>query len=681
MAKAQTNNVPQKQAIAYNSAVADHAIFSLPISLFLQNSNAGILLTDALHRFIWCNNVFLRDADTDASAIIGQPFNDVMSHMATLMLHPQEFIARMEELRKKKKPFQGLELILTDNRIYEVSYIPLLDKRRFNGSIWQIVDISRQKMMKSNLEKARHQAEEARGAQKEFLASMSHEIRTPLNVIIGMTHLLGETDLRGEQQDYINILKHSSGILLGLISDILDISRIEAGELQVNQREFNLTNLIQSLRHTFELKMGQRPIKISAVIDTELQNLLVGDDMLLNQILMNLLGNAEKFTREGEIAIKVTLESWQDDKLWIQFKVCDTGIGIRKDKLELIFRNYKQAEQEIREKYGGTGLGLAISKQLVELQGGTIQVIDVPGFSTCFSFNLPFINTKKTATQMSGAGSQSRKANFSGAKVLVIEDNPMNLRYIISLLEKYNIHHQLATNGPDALYFLDSRQYDLVLLDIRIPGLNGLELAVQIRGDEEKPNVATPLVATTALAMESTFTQARQAGITDILTKPYTPDQLLQVLNKYLNDDETEIMMEETTNIDGFEFHEELDVKYLNTLYENNISYAADLFEIFLKTVKDEMIKIQRLVTNRDWEQLKFQVHKLKPNFAMVGLTWISSNMQQLENTLNTNTIPPPEDVDALFRNISLDLEKFYPIIGKEYERMKELENRNADSN
>jgi signal transduction histidine kinase/CheY-like chemotaxis protein/HPt (histidine-containing phosphotransfer) domain-containing protein len=674
MAKAQTNRDQRKQTIANNFAVADNAIFSLPINLFLQNSNAGILLTDALHRFIWCNHVFLRDAETDASAIIGQPFKEVMSHMATLMLHPEEFLATMEELRKKKKPYQGLELILTDNRIYEVSYIPLLDKRRFNGSIWQIVDISRQKMMKSNLEKARHQAEEARGAQKEFLASMSHEIRTPLNVIIGMTHLLGETDLRDEQQDYINILKHSSGILLGLITDILDISRIEAGELQVNQREFNLAELIQSLRHTFELKMGQRPVKISAVIDTEIQNLLVGDDMLLNQILMNLLGNAEKFTREGEIAIKVMLESWQDDKLWIQFKVCDTGIGIRKDKLELIFRNYKQAEQEIREKYGGTGLGLAISKQLVEIQGGTIQVIEVPGFSTCFSFNLPFIKTKKSATSMT-SGSKSKKANFSGAKVLVIEDNPMNLRYIISLLDKYNVSHQLATNGPDALYFLDSRQYDLILLDIRIPGLNGLELAVKIREDEDKPNVATPLVATTALAMESTFTQARQAGITDILTKPYTPDQLLQVLNKYLNDDETEIIMEEATNMDGFEFHEELDVKYLNTLYENNISYAADLFEIFLRTVKDEMVKIQKLVTDKDWEQLKFQVHKLKPNFAMVGLTWISNNMQELENTLNTNKIP--ENVEVLFKNISLDLEKFYPIIEKEYERMKEVETRN----
>ncbi|SFE85525.1 Signal transduction histidine kinase [Chitinophaga sp. CF118] len=678
MAKSQIKST-QKHLLANHSTVGGHAIFSLPISTFLQNSNAGILLTDSLHRFIWCNQVFLRDAGIDASAIIGKPFTEVMIHMGQLMRHPEEFVAKMEDIRRKKKPFQGLELTLTDNRIYEISYIPLLEKRRFNGSIWQIVDISRQKMMKSYLEKARHQAEEARWAQKEFLASMSHEIRTPLNVIIGMTHLLGETDLRGEQQDYINILKHSSGILLGLISDILDISRIEAGELQVNQREFNLAELVQLLRHTFELKMGQRPVEISAEIDDELQSLLVGDDMLLNQILMNLLSNAEKFTREGEITIKVTVESWQEDKLWIQFRVCDTGIGIRKDRLELIFRNYKQAEQEIREKYGGTGLGLAISKQLVELQGGTIQVIDVPGFSTCFSFNLPFIKTRKSASTMVGAGSQSKRANFSGARVLVIEDNPMNLRYIISLLEKYNVNHQLATNGPDALYFLDSRQYDLVLLDIRIPGLNGLELAVKIREDEDKPNVATPLVATTALAMESTFTQARQAGITDILTKPYTPDQLLQVLNKYLNDDETEIIMEETTNTFGFEFHEELDVKYLNTLYENNISYAADLFEIFLKTVNEEMVKIQKLVVDRDWEQLKFQVHKLKPNFAMVGLTWISNNMQQLENTLNANTIPAPEGVDALFSGISRDLEKFYPIIAKEYERMKELETRNLN--
>ena len=664
----------RKHPTARSLSADNLAIFSLPISVLLQNSNAGVIVTDGNHRVIWVNSVFEQNAGPEAVHIFGMSYTAIIRYFSRLVQHVEDFEQKMRDLRLKKKPYFGWEIILRDGRIYEVSYNPLIEKRRFMGSVWQIVDVSRHKMPRSQLDLARRQAEEARGAQKEFLASMSHEIRTPLNVIVGMTHLLEETDLNPTQRDYINILKHSSGILMGLISDILDLSRIEAGELQVNQREFNLTELVQSLRHTFELKIGQRPVNISASIDPQLRTWLVGDDMLLNQILMNLLGNAEKFTREGEIAIKVKLDSWQEDKCWVTFQVCDTGIGIQKDKLELIFQNYKQAEQEIRENYGGTGLGLAISKQLVELQGGSIVVEEADGFSTCFSFTLPFIDTRKPFVSNARSGHMKRHPNFSAAKVLVIEDNPMNLRYIISLLEKYNIQHQLATNGPDALYFLDSRLYDLILLDIRIPGLNGLELAERIRQDESKPNVATPLVATTALAMESTFTQARQAGVTDILTKPYTPDQLLQVLNKYLNDDETELIMEEPINISGFEFHNELDVKYLNALYENNISYAADLFEIFLKTIREEVIKIRKLVEDRDWEQLKFQVHKLKPNFAMVGLTWITNKMQQLENTLNRNTTTPPEEVEAVFATISLDLDKFYPIIEQEYERMKHMQ-------
>ncbi|TWW00055.1 ATP-binding protein [Chitinophaga pinensis] len=673
MAKARIKGT-RKHPTARSLSADNLAIFSLPISVLLQNSNAGVLVTDGNHRVIWVNSVFEQNAGPEATHIFGMSYTAIIRYFSRMVEHVDDFEQKMRDLRLKKKPYFGWEIILRDGRIYEVSYNPLIEKRRFMGSVWQIVDVSRHKMPRSQLDLARRQAEEARGAQKEFLASMSHEIRTPLNVIVGMTHLLEETNLDPKQRDYINILKHSSGILMGLISDILDLSKIEAGELQVNQREFNLTELVQSLRHTFELKIGQRPVSISASIDPQLKTWLVGDDMLLNQILMNLLGNAEKFTREGAIAINVKLDSWQEDKCWVTFQVCDTGIGIQKDKLELIFQNYKQAEQEIRENYGGTGLGLAISKQLVELQGGSIVVEEADGFSTCFSFTLPFIDTRKPFVSNTRSGHMKRQPNFSAAKVLVIEDNPMNLRYIISLLEKYNIQHQLATNGPDALYFLDSRLYDLILLDIRIPGLNGLELAIQIRQDEAKPNVATPLVATTALAMESTFTQARQAGITDILTKPYTPDQLLQVLNKYLNDDETELIMEEPTNISGFEFHNELDVKYLNTLYENNISYAADLFEIFLKTILEEVVKIRKLVEDRDWEQLKFQVHKLKPNFAMVGLTWITSKMQQLENTLNSNIATPPEEVEAVFAGISRDLDKFYPIIEQEYERMKHMQ-------
>ncbi|CAL1517281.1 PAS domain S-box protein [Chitinophaga sp. MM2321] len=773
-------------------------IFSLPITSWLNNTSAGILITDEKYRTRWVNDVFLQ--------YLAQPFpekptySELIRFVKPLTAEQELFVERMKTLRKEKKPYFGWELPFKDGRVWEVTYMPVFAGETFKGSIWQLVDVTRrhhmqeairrneetfrvilnnlnaamcetdvhgnitrvyesfcrlsgyneeeligrnitdvfvpeenrqyahalrkrrmdenvpllydmeirlkdgsrrwvlassanvfdhngkiiggaglhmditgQKMLQKELEEARRLAEEARHAQKDFLASMSHEIRTPLNAIIGMAHLLDETNLDKQQKEYVNILKHSSGILLGIVSDILDISRIEAGELQINQREFNPRELIQSLRQTFELKLGRKPVKITVELDANLNTWLIGDDVLLNQILLNLLGNAEKFTEEGEIALKAVQESWQDNKLWIRFHVCDTGIGIKKDKLELIFGDYKQAAGDIRQNYGGSGLGLAIVKRLVELQGGTIQVEETPGFATCFSFNLPFMDSRKP---LSAGGKQHRKLKqrtFEAARVLVVEDNPMNLRYMMSLLEKYKINYQLATNGPDATWFLESRQYDLILMDIRIPGMNGLELAQKIRADEEQPNVATPIIATTAVAMESTASTVRAAGITDVLIKPYTPDQLLQIFNKYLNEEETELLMEEVQNVSGYEFHPELDVKYLTALYESNISYAADLFEIFVKTIRDEVEKLRVVFMNQDWDKVKFLVHKLKPNFAMVGLTWISNKMQTLENELRTGQ---PQDMDiimSLFSEITADVDKFYPLVATEYKRMREF--------
>ncbi|MCK7553805.1 ATP-binding protein [Chitinophaga sedimenti] len=263
------------------------------------------------------------------------------------------------------------------------------------GGVHIQMDITDHKKLQKELEKAKQDAEEAQRAQKEFLANMSHEIRTPLNAIIGMTHLLDETNLTEDQKEYIKILKHSSNILHGLITDILDLSKIEAGKLEVHQREFDLSKLVDSMKHSFQLKLAKRPIMLTVQFDKRLNTLLMGDDMILNQILMNLLGNAEKFTREGEIALSVELESMQGNTMWLKFMVCDTGIGIEKDKLELVFQDYKQAEKGISEKYGGTGLGLAIAKQLVELQGGRISVVDEPVYRTCFCFNLPFVDTRK----------------------------------------------------------------------------------------------------------------------------------------------------------------------------------------------------------------------------------------------------------------------------------------------
>ncbi|SEW53703.1 PAS domain-containing hybrid sensor histidine kinase/response regulator [Chitinophaga arvensicola] len=774
-------------------------IFSLPITAWLNNTSAGLLVTNEKHRCIWVNDIFSQYMNHHTP--LHYSYTELIRYFKPMVEPNFPLEAKMKALRKEKKPWFGWEVPFINGQTWEINYLPIFNGETFSGAIWQAIDITRrhhvqeeikrneekfrvilnnlnaamcetdvngnitrvyesfcrlsgyneeeligknitdifvpennrafaralrrkrldenvplvydmeiklkdgsnrwilassaniydrhgnitggagihmdithQKKLQQDLELARRQAEEAQRAQKDFLASMSHEIRTPLNAIVGMAHLLEETRLDPQQQEYVDILKNSSAILLGIVSDILDISRIEAREVQVNQREFNLRELIQSLRNTFEHKLGRRPVKITAELDPSLNTWLIGDDVLLNQILINLLGNAEKFTNDGEIAITATQESWQDNKLWIRFLVCDTGIGIKKDKLELIFKNYKQAEGDIREKYGGTGLGLAIVKQLVEIQGGNITVEERTGFNTCFSFNIPFLDSRRPLTTQ--AGKLSRKLlqrSFEDARVLVVEDNPMNLRYIMSLLEKYKINYQLATNGPDATWFLEARQYDLILMDIRIPGMNGLELAQKIRADEDQPNVATPVIATTAVAMESTATMARAAGITDILTKPYTPDQLLQIFNKYLNEDETELIMEEVQNLSGFEFNNDLDVKYLTDLYESNISYAADLFEIFIRTIRDEIVKLQGMVDNQKWEDMKFQVHKLKPNFAMVGLTWISAKMQELENYLRINQETYATDITRLFNEIKEDVNKFYPLVEEEYGKMRDF--------
>jgi PAS domain S-box-containing protein len=641
--------------------------------VILDNLNAALCETDLDGVIVKVYESFCRLSGYTEDELIGRNITDVF-----VPEENREYARNLRRYRVEKKValLYDMEIVLKDgSRKWVLASSGNIYDRDGNavGGVGIHMDITPQKVLQMELEAAKQAAEEAQRTQKEFLANMSHEIRTPLNAIIGMAHLLDETTLNDEQKEYIKILKHSSGILHGLITDILDISKIEAGKQEINAREFDMKELIQSMKNTFQLKLGQRPVKVTVDLDKRIDTLLIGDDMILNQILMNLLGNAEKFTKEGEIAIKVTLDDIQGNALWLKFMICDTGIGIQKDKLELIFHNYKQAEKDIRERYGGTGLGLAIAKQLVELQGGQISVEEGPVYRTCFIFTLPFIDTRKHSVHVADGDleNKSSKIDFGNARVLVVEDNAMNLKYILSLLEKYKINYQLATNGPDALYFLESRQYDLVLMDIRIPGMDGFELAKKIREDESRPNVATPVIATTAAAMPSTIALARNIGITDILTKPYTPDQLLQVLNKYLNEDETEIIME-VQNLSGYEFHTGLDVRYLNTLYESNIGYAIDLFEIFVLTNKEEVGKLQALAANKDWVGLKFQVHKIKPNFSMVGLTWITTKVEQLEAVLHKG-VSLDTTIPGMLQEITDELKDQFPVIEQELQKMYEF--------
>jgi len=551
-----------------------------------------------------------------------------------------------------------------------------------SGVMYVFMDITPQKQLLQELETVARRTEESKIALQQFLASMSHEIRTPLNAIIGMSHLLSGTRLSPEQKEYVHILQNSSNILLNLISDILSFSKIESGHMEVQHRQFNLYELVHSLTHTFELKMKKKPVKMVLDYDDRLNHYLIGDDILLNQVLLNLLSNAEKFTKKGFIRVSVKpllipQEQKSDDldsRIWLEFKVADTGIGIEPDKLHLIFKDFKQAHRAESVKLGGTGLGLSISKKLIELQGGNISVESEVNKGTCFTFTLPFIDTgmpiKQETTTETGEDRFAGVA-FHDTYVLVVEDNPMNMMYMTSLLDKMKINYDIATAGDDALEMIRKQPYHLILMDIKIPVIDGLEISRIVRSEDENPNIATPIILITAAALESTVNMARECGINDLLLKPFTPEQLLHIIRKYASYEENdeEVNTYEEVQQKMYRFNPRLDVNYLQELYENNIEYAAGLFGIFLENIRPDWNEILRLKQAHDTQNLYQAIHKIKPNFAMVGLTWIAQTLEQAEKAIRKEDTWP--EIEALLTKADKELEIYLPVVEEEYQHLQ----------
>lgn len=574
---------------------------------------------------------------------------------------------------RKAEPPVELELILRNGNAYWVS-CQLVFTRDDQDSLRTVrllfTDISEQKNVQKDLEYAKNLAETALRTQQQFLASMSHDIRTPLNAIIGMVFLLQDTPLNGEQTEYIKVLRNSSNILLGMLNGVLDFAKIESGKQEVHQREIDLPHLVQSLMDTLSYRIINKPVKLSCHVDERINTILLGDDILLSQILMNLLGNAEKFTAKGGISIEATLVKEFNSAVWIEFKVKDTGIGISKERQKDIFQDFMQADEDIRATYGGTGLGLFICKKLVETLGGTISVESVPGKGTVFSFSIPFTLTRELLTPPTKLPVLTYSFEGKGVRLLVVEDNPMNLKYLSSLLNKYHIDFDIATNGELALEMANEKFYNLVLMDMKLPGMNGLEIASRIREDEN-PNTATPIVLVSAAAFRSTVDNAKEAGVNELLAKPYTPHQLLDILLKYLIEEEVEheldrSALEEDPN--SFKFDERLDTKYLQKLYTGNCAYATSLFEVFVQCMEMDWEELKQALIHKDWKSLKDLVHKVKPNFSMVGLTWITGMMEEVYSELKTNNI---KKAVLLLANVQKEMDKMMPLIKSELARME----------
>jgi PAS domain S-box-containing protein len=517
----------------------------------------------------------------------------------------------------------------------EFNSINLKFKDGIDGLILDCRDISERKNDQEELINAQK-------AKEQFLANMSHEIRTPINGIVGMVNLLNESATSPEQTNYLNAIKHSADNLKVIINDILDFSIIESGKLKFEKVGFDVMNQVQTVIDSLMVQAKEKGLEIELSTKSKKNDIIIlGDPVRLSQILINLINNAIKFTHEGKITIDISCAESLDNILNITFKVIDTGIGIDQNKIKTIFDTFKQADESITRKFGGTGLGLTISKQLVELQGGKISVSSKVGVGTTFTFVIPYARGSKADILVKEEDThvfknlKKRIDSLTGMRVLLVEDNDINRMYAANVLKKWHCQYDEAENGQIALEKMRKQDYDLILMDIHMPVLDGIETARSIRSSFSKPKSEVPIVAFTANALKGDKDKYLDAGMNAYISKPFMPDELFDIMSKYYHP-KTDAGMPGQKTI--------TDLSYLRKMSNNDESFVQEMVSSFVEKTPEIISQIKQATKEKDWSQVGSLAHKLKPNLAFMGVDSLKELILEIEkngkNKTNVKAIP-----------------------------------------
>ncbi|MFT5778556.1 MAG: signal transduction histidine kinase/CheY-like chemotaxis protein [Crocinitomicaceae bacterium] len=477
----------------------------------------------------------------------------------------------------------------------------------------------------------KERAEQSEAFKQQFLANMSHEIRTPMNAVMGMTNLVLGTPLKPKQKDYMEGIKKSSDILLHIINDILDLSKIEAGKMELEEIDFSLSDFIEQIRKTLQHRASDKGLELMTSIKPDVSDIILGDPVRLNQILINLTGNAIKFTEKGSVAIEVT----KVDN-GVRFAIVDTGIGIPKDKLETVFESFSQANASDTRKFGGTGLGLSISRQLVELMGGGITIESEEGFGTTFSFVVDFkLGSKEQLDKRIAMEGSVDGSILNGLRILVTDDNEFN-RIVArdTLLSVANVEIFEAENGRDAIKILQEREIDVILMDVQMPIMNGYEATRTIRALNSSKR-ETPIVALTASVVRTDLDKCKKAGMNSYVPKPFRTHDLITGIAEVLK---IELRASKVSNEDsiGKETMSEKvsDLGYLTNFCDGDKVKMKKYIDMFIKGASQLETQIALAVENDDGEALANQVHSFNTKFIMMGMKDSKSLSIAIENKL-----------------------------------------------
>ena len=400
--------------------------------------------------------------------------------------------------------------------------------------IGSMQDITDRKNAELETIKARNEAEEARKTQEQFLANMSHEIRTPMNGVIGMTQLLSQTYLNNDQLEYVKTIKESADNLMVIINDILDLTKIVSGKMTLEKVDYTFSDLVVNLINLNKFRAIEKGISLKYHIDKNIPSILCGDPGRLNQVLINLVGNAIKFTEEGEVAINVRLVNENETAVHLEFSVSDTGIGIAEDKVDSVFERFIQACADSTRKYGGTGLGLTITRQLIELQGGSIHVRSKHGEGSVFTFSLPVQKSTMLSTPTVAPVINEYSGDINGLNILLVEDNFINQKVAMRFLTIGNAKVDIANHGKEAIELIRENKYDIVLMDLQMPEMDGYEATRIIRNELEPAVNSVPIIAMTASALITDREKCLLAGMNDYIAKPFLAKELYEKISLQL---------------------------------------------------------------------------------------------------------------------------------------------------
>ena len=593
------------------------------LEYLMSNLGKGVMVEDENHQVVLVNRQFCNifHIPLQPSQMVGMNYLDSLTQTMSLFKNPEQVYQEIYTMSGKKETVVGDEVSLADGRILERDYVPIIVEKTFKGQLWSYTDVTQNRLLQKSLVEAKNRAIASEKAKSAFLSNMSHEIRTPMNAIIGFSEQLTFSDLSEHQSFFLKNISEAAKGLLGIINDILDMSKLEAGKMNIESDRVNLEEIKTSVENILKPRAEEKGLQLATVFDKNINNNLLGDEIRLRQVLINVLGNAIKFTESGFIKLTVTVEKDEEKNQLIKFVCEDTGIGISKEALEHIFEDfYQESHSSNNHRENGTGLGLAITKNIITLMGGEIEVVSEKQVGTKVSFTIPFeiINPDDLIKQELPFIDCSLIVD---KKILLVEDNHLNRMLFNMMLTNLKAKVDEAENGLEALEKLKTSKYDLILMDIQMPIMDGPMALASIKrlyGD------SIPVIALTASAFKSEVDHLLNLGFSDCITKPVNQKNLEHrlceffsfgsVRDKYYNSIRKKIIAK------------------INDMAGGNPIQSSKMMDYLIEEIEFALKGWNDCIVSKNWDNAQKILHREKVMIKSIGINGYDGLIREIED-------------------------------------------------